>query len=162
MTKDITTLAPDQAAAWFLGAILGSEQLAAETRARFEAEVKDLESYQAMNEAAESLARIKTDARAYFESQEPGVITTDWGKIGIQVRRTLTHSPAAVRELASSIADLAISETVNATDLKRFVGPLIKSGKAPADLMAQLEARATVKESKAFICEAVKVAEVGA
>lgn len=84
-----------------------------------------------------------------------GVRDTDYGKVGYQERRTVTHKAEAVRELAPDLAALVITETVDKKALETMAKAAIKAGKAPGDLLDQLEARADVKVSNAWICQVI-------
>lgn len=143
----------EQAAQAFMGAIAEADALYARLRADFEKMASELTVYQEMNEAASKAATLRASAREFFESQPAGVVTTGNGKLGMQERRTLTFTPASVRQLAPEIAGLVIAESVDGPALKKIVPTLIKSGKARADLLTLLEERAEVKTTYAFVCQ---------
>lgn len=82
-----------------------------------------------------------------------GVRETEHGQVGYQERRTVTYLPGAVREMAPDLAALVITETVDKKALETMAKAAVKAGKAPADLLAQLEFRADVKVSNAWICQ---------
>lgn len=147
----ITTV--ENTAAEYLARIQAADAKAAALRTEFEQIVADLPVYQGMNAAATEAAKIREEARAFFAQDNSAVVATHNGKIGMQQRRSITYTPASVRALAPEIAHLVIEEAVNGTNLKKFVAPLIKAGKAPADLMEMLESQAEVKTTYAFICQ---------
>lgn len=106
---------------------------------------------------AESMTRTNEIQKALQASLKDtvGVRDTDYGKVGFQERRTVTYLPGAVRELAPDLAALVITETVDKKALETMAKAAVKAGKAPEDLLAQLEARADVKVSNAWICQVV-------
>lgn len=139
-------------AAHYLQAIKEAET----ARDSYEAILQASPAYQAMKQAEERAAALRAEARAHFETLPAGVVATEHGKIGYQERKSYTFSPESVREFAPGLVSFVIRETVDGAALKKFVPTVIKTGNAPADLMAQLEARAEVKITKAFICELPK------
>lgn len=106
---------------------------------------------------ADSMARTGEIQKALQASLKDtvGVRDTDHGKVGYQERRTVTHKAEVVRELAPDLASLVITETVDKKALETMAKAAVKAGKAPETLLADLEARADVKVSNAWICQVV-------
>lgn len=147
------TATDDEAAAYYLQAIRDADARAACIRREFDRLASALPLFHETKAAEAQATKLREEAREFFAAQNRAVVTSFYGKVGMQARRSVTHSPAAVRELAPEIAHLVIDETVNGTNLKKFVGTLVKSGKAAANLLDLLEARAEVKTTYAFICQ---------
>ncbi len=101
--------------------------------------------------------KLRAELRALLENSKGVVIETAAGKAGFQPRRSITYRPTDVRDLAGmAIAMLCIKETVDATALKAHIKAGVKAGTLAPDLLDQIEARAEVKTTQAFICEIKK------
>lgn len=105
-----------------------------------------------VEEFTKQAAGIQDELRRFLDGTGE-VLDTPAGKAGWQIRRSITYTPAGVRALAPDLAPLVISETVDAAGLKTMAKAAIKAGKAPGDLLEQLEAAAEVKETRAWICQ---------
>jgi hypothetical protein len=121
-------------------------------RAEQQARIANLTETQAIAGSMTRTNEIQKALQAALKDA-PGVLDTDHGKVGYQERRTVTHQAAAVRELAPDLAALVITETVDKKALETMAKAAIKAGKAPETLLADLEARADVKVSNAWICQ---------
>lgn len=137
----------------YLMALLTRQEAESATKAEaLQAALSNLPEQREWMQAQEAASLTREALRAALESTE-GVQDTPHGKVGYQLRRSLTYSPALVRELCPDLAPLVIAEVVDGKALLSLAKTAAKSGKVSETLAADLEARAEVKTTKAWICQ---------
>lgn len=155
--------APTQAKAELLmaGQVLAATELkklqeAYEATPEFAAVTAALEAaqatpaYRAWKSQEATIASERADIKTLFEGTQ-GVITTAYGKVGVEPRRTVVIKPESVRAHAPDLAGLTISEVVDRKALESMVKAAVKNKKLGDDTWTKIEAEADVTVTTAWI-----------
>lgn len=111
--------------------------------------------HQAAKEADAAVLQLEAMLREMCEGTT-ATVQTPWGEVGYRARRSVTHSPAAVRALAPELAPTVITETVD----KKLLEAAARRGEISRETLKALEARAEVRiGALQWVC--APVAEAG-